>query len=259
MRIDVITLFPELITPYTQHGIINRAFAPQDTAANASNAEARIALHLHNPRDFADGNYRRIDDRPYGGGPGMVMMAEPLQRCVEHIHKARALEQRTPHAPLIYFSPIGAPLHHDIVAKHANAQSDCILLCGRYEGVDQRFLDQYVDHYISLGDFVLSGGEIAAVAYLDAVARLLPGILGEEQSHIQDSFNPALSGILDAPHYTRPEVWNDDAVPEVLRSGDHRRIQAWRDAQSKRITEEYRPDLLPDNKPPKHKPPHNNG
>lgn len=245
MRIDVITLFPELITPYTQHGIISRAFLSAKDSANIveGSATPAIELHLHNPRDFADGNYRRIDDRPYGGGPGMVMMAEPLKRCVEHIQQQRVTDN-APEAPLYYFSPQGTPLHHNHIANHAKTQHDCILLCGRYEGVDQRFLDAYVNKYISLGDFVLSGGEPAAVAYLDALARLLPGVLGEQQSHIQDSFNPALDGMLDAPHYTRPENWKEQSVPPILLSGDHAKIAQWRKEKSVESTQTYRPDLL---------------
>lgn len=243
MRIDVITLFPQLITPCTQHGIISRAFQPA-----AGETAPAIELHLHNPRDFADGNYRRIDDRPYGGGPGMVMMAEPLQRCLLHI-QAQRVQQSLDAAPLYCFSPQGTPLHHRHIAQHAASQHDCILLCGRYEGIDQRFLDAHVSRYISLGDFVLSGGEPAAIAYLDALARLLPGVLGTQQSHIQDSFNPALDGLLDAPHYTRPEHWQEQSVPAVLLSGDHAAIAQWRRQQSLHNTRTHRPDLLPDTAP----------
>ncbi|KKW67614.1 tRNA (guanine-N1)-methyltransferase [Lampropedia cohaerens] len=238
MRFDVITLFPELIAPYLQHGVNRRASA------------AGVEVHFWNPRDFADGAYRRIDDRPFGGGPGMVMLAEPLARCADAIRLARGEEVgpfRSAHAaraPLVFFTPAGAPLRHAMVAEFAQSQQGAILLCGRYEGVDQRFVDAYVDQQISLGDFVLSGGEVAAAAFLDAVLRLQPEVLHAADSHAQDSFNPAISGLLDCPHYTRPEVWRTQPVPEVLLSGDHARIAAWRRQQSLQLSARHRPDLL---------------
>lgn len=237
MRFDVVTLFPELFAPFWQSGVTRRAFEAD------AQGHKLIDVRLHNPRDFADGNYRRVDDRPFGGGPGMVMMAEPLARCVQAIQL-----QRQDTASVVLFSPIGEKINHAVVANWAapeqNAPNGAILLCGRYEGVDQRFIDAFVTQQLSLGDFVLSGGEIAAIALLDAVARLQPGVLGDAQSHAQDSFNPALGGLLDCPHYTRPEVWQSTEVPPVLLSGNHAEIERWRQAQRVAITRRYRPDLL---------------
>ncbi len=227
MRFDIITLFAELFAPLTTSGINRRAFQ-----------SGQMDLHFTNPRDFAPGAYRRVDDRPFGGGPGMVMMAQPLAQAVEH---ARAL--RGDDAPVVLFSPVGTPLDHTQVQRWATGKG-AILVCGRYEGVDQRFVDQCVDEQISLGDFVLSGGELPAMVLLDAVARLQPGVLGDPQSHVQDSFNPGVQGLLDCPHYTRPEVWQDQAVPEVLLSGHHERIEQWRQEQRRRMTALHRPDLL---------------
>ena len=153
---------------------------------------------LWNLRDYADGNYRRVDDRPFGGGPGMVMMAEPLARCLAAVRAARA-EPLAHQAPVVLFSPIGQTLDHSAVQTWSES-AGAVLVCGRYEGIDQRFIDQCVDTQISLGDYVLSGGEIAAIALLDAVARLQPGVLNDAGSHQQDSFNPALDGLLDCPH-----------------------------------------------------------
>ena len=235
MRFDVITLFPELFEPFFSSGITRRAYE-----------SGQVLVKLWNPRDFAEGNYRRVDDRPFGGGPGMVMMAEPLWRCLLAVRADRADDAAKP-APVVLFSPIGQCLAHEAVATWS--QSDgAVLLCGRYEGVDQRFIDACVDHQISLGDFVLSGGEIAALALLDAVARLMPGVLSDEGSHQQDSFNPALDGLLDSPHHTRPEVWQGPqgpmAVPEVLLSGHHERIARLRREQSLALTAQHRPELL---------------
>jgi tRNA (guanine37-N1)-methyltransferase len=170
----------------------------------------------------------------------MVMLAEPLFKCLTAI---RAERQETSPAPLVLFSPIGQTLNHGAVEQWS-ASAGAVMLCGRYEGVDQRFIDQYVDQQISLGDFVLSGGEIAAMALLDAVARLQPGVLGDEGSHQLDSFNPALDGLLDSPHYTRPEVWQGHAVPAELMSGHHAHIARWRREQSLSLTAMHRPDLL---------------
>lgn len=229
MRFDVITLFPELFEPFLGSGVTRRAYAT-----------GLVQVNLWNPRDFAEGNYRRIDDRPFGGGPGMVMMAEPLALCLAQIQKDRA---ETVPAPVVLFSPLGPALNHAAVEAWS-ASTGAVLLCGRYEGVDQRFIDAHVTHQISLGDFVLSGGEIAAMALLDAVARLQPGVLNDEGSHQFDSFNPALDGLLDCPHYTRPEVWSGTPVPEVLLSGHHGHIERWRRDQRLRITAERRPELI---------------
>ena len=195
-------------------------------------------LQCTNPRDFATGNYRRVDDRPFGGGPGMVMMAQPLELALAHIRT-----QRSDSAPVVLFSPIGKTLNHAAVQRWSNS-SGAILLCGRYEGVDQRFIDAQVDEQISLGDFVLSGGEIPAIALLDAVARLQPGVLSDADSHHMDSFNPSLDGLLDCPHYTRPEEWAGVSVPEVLMSGHHGHIECWRRDQRLVLTARHRPDLL---------------
>ena len=172
----------------------------------------------------------------------MVMQAEPLSRCLQAIRTDRA-EPEGEQAPVVLFSPIGERLDHAGVSHWAESQG-AILLCGRYEGMDQRFIDRHVDRQISLGDFVVSGGEIAAVTLLDAVARLQPGVLQDEASHIQDSFNPALDGLLDCPHYTRPEVWEGESVPEVLLGGNHAAIARWRREQSLRLTRQHRPELL---------------
>ena len=235
MRFDVITLFPELFEPFLTCGINRRAFE-----------SGQVDVHLWNPRDWAEGNYRRVDDRPFGGGPGMVMMAEPLWRCLQAIRADRD-EAEGQRAPVVLFSPIGERLDHAVV-EGWRASAGAVLVCGRYEGIDQRFIDACVDRQISLGDFVLSGGEIAAMAMLDAIARLMPGVLGDEGSHQQDSFNPALDGLLDSPHHTRPEVWQGPAgpvaVPEVLMGGNHARIGRYRREQSLALTARLRPDLL---------------
>ena len=227
MRFDVVSLFPEYFEPLRASGVVRRAFGGET-----------MELRLWNPRDHADGAYRRVDDRPFGGGPGMVMMAEPLSRCLDAVRAERGGE-----APVVLFSPVGERLDHEAVARWARSDG-AILLCGRYEGVDQRFIDRAVTHQISLGDFVLSGGEIAALALLDAVARLQPGVLHDAESSVQDSFHPALDGLLDCPHYTRPEVWQGEQVPPVLLSGHHARIEDWRRAQRLRVTLRHRPDLI---------------
>lgn len=231
MRFDVITLFPELFAPFLVSGVTRRAYA-----------SGQVTVHLWNPRDFAEGNYRRVDDRPFGGGPGMVMLAEPLAQCLAAIRTARA-ESDDVQAPLVLFSPIGERLDHAGVEQWGQG-AGAVLLCGRYEGVDQRFIDRHVDVQISLGDFVLSGGEIAAMALLDAVARLQPGVLHDAGSHALDSFNPALDGLLDCPHYTRPEVWQGDGVPAELMSGHHAQIEVWRRGQRVLFTARHRPDLI---------------
>jgi tRNA (guanine37-N1)-methyltransferase len=226
MRFDVVTLFPELFEPFLKVGVTRRAFET-----------GQVAVRLWNLRDFAEGNYRRVDDRPFGGGPGMVMMAEPLARCLE------AVRAENPAAPVVLFSPVGERLDHAGVERWS-AGPGAILVCGRYEGIDQRFIDRHVDVQLSLGDFVLSGGEIAALALLDAVARLQPGVLNDEGSHQEDSFNPALDGLLDCPHYTRPEEWQGAKAPVELLSGHHAQIERWRRERRLEITAQRRPDLL---------------
>ncbi|MFM8622941.1 MAG: tRNA (guanosine(37)-N1)-methyltransferase TrmD [Betaproteobacteria bacterium] len=227
MRFDVITLFPELFAPFFTQGVTRRAFE-----------SGRLTVHLWNLREFGEGPYRRVDDRPYGGGPGMVMLAEPLWQCLQQVRAARGQP-----APVLLFSPAGRALNQAAVERWA-AGEGAILICGRYEGVDQRFVQACVDEEISLGDFVLSGGEIAALALIDALARLQPGVLNDEGSHQQDSFGAHLGGLLDCPHYSRPEVWQGQPVPAVLLSGHHAQIEQWRREQSRALTAARRPDLL---------------
>ncbi|MBK0392506.1 tRNA (guanosine(37)-N1)-methyltransferase TrmD [Ramlibacter algicola] len=227
MRFDVVTLFPELFAPFLESGVTRRAYESK-----------LVDVRLWNPRDFSEGNYRRVDDRPFGGGPGMVMLAEPLARCV-----AAVKADRGDAAPVVLFSPVGDRLDHARV-EGWSASAGAILLCGRYEGIDQRFIDTDVDVQVSLGDFVLSGGEIAAMALLDAVARLQPGVLNDTGSHEADSFNPAIDGLLDCPHYTRPEEWQGRKVPAELMSGHHAQIERWRRDRRLEATARLRPDLL---------------
>ena len=235
MRFDVITLFPELFAPFLAAGVTRRAYET-----------GKVDVRLWNLRDFADGNYRRVDDRPFGGGPGMVMMAEPLARCLQAIRTDRG-EPSTgagPTAvPVVLLSPVGERLDHSGVERWS-ASSGAVLICGRYEGIDQRFIDAHVDLQISIGDFVLSGGEIAALALLDAVARLQPGVLNDEGSHQADSFTPALDGLLDCPHDTRPEEWAGSRVPAELMSGHHLQIERWRRDRRLELTAQRRPDLI---------------
>jgi len=223
---DAITLFPEMFAAVTQSGITRRALERQ-----------LYSLRLWNLRDFATDNYRTVDDRPYGGGPGMVMLAEPLAKA---IRTARELRGGGGRSRVIYFTPQGVPLVHRRVLELAREQR-LILLCGRYEGIDQRLIDAEVDEEISLGDFVLSGGEIAALALIDAIVRQLPGALNDADSAQQDSF---ADGLLDCPHYTRPEDYEGVPVPPVLLSGHHAEIRRWRLKQALGRTWVRRPDLL---------------
>lgn len=224
MRFDVVTLFPEMFAALTDWGITRRALE-----------QRRWQLQTWNPRDFTTDGYRTVDDRPYGGGPGMVMMAEPLEKALGAAQAARSAA-----AAVIYLSPQGRPLTHDRVLALA-AESGAVLLCGRYEAVDERLIRRCVDEELSIGDFVLSGGEIAAMALIDAVVRQLPGSLGDAQSAREDSF---ADGLLDCPHYTRPEVYEGLDVPEVLLSGHHAHIARWRRERSLEVTLAKRPDLL---------------
>jgi len=230
MRFDVLTLFPELFAPHLALGVTRRAF------------ESRLLdVRLWPLRDFGEGTYRRVDDRPFGGGPGMVLLAEPLERAL-----AAALADRGGVAPpVVHFTPTGRRLDQTVVREFA-AGIGAVMLCGRYEGIDQRFLDRHVTQELSLGDFVLSGGELPALALLDAVARLQPGVLGDEQSHRQDSFGD--DGLLDCPHYSRPEslapAMGGATVPAVLLSGHHAEIERWRRERSLELTARRRPDLV---------------
>ena len=228
MRFDVITLFPELFAPFLTSGVTRRAYE-----------SGLVDVKFWNPRDHAEGNYKRVDDRPFGGGPGMVMLAEPLSLCLAAICAERASSSE----PVVLFSPVGDVLTHAAVENWSGGLG-AVLICGRYEGIDQRFIDKYVTHQISLGDFVLSGGEIAAMALLDAVARLQPGVLNDEGSHQLDSFNPALDGLLDCPHYTRPGDWQGQTVPAALMSGNHAHIESWRREQRLSLTQQKRPELV---------------
>ncbi|MEQ9510721.1 MAG: tRNA (guanosine(37)-N1)-methyltransferase TrmD, partial [Alloalcanivorax xenomutans] len=197
----------------------------------------RLSLEAVNPRDFTDDRHRTVDDRPFGGGPGMVMKVEPLERALS------VARERVGPARVIYLSPQGRPLTQS-KAQELAAEPALILVAGRYEGVDERFIEARVDEQISIGDYVLSGGELPALVLVDAVARLLPGVLGHQDSAAQDSFSGELENLLDCPHYTRPEEHLGRVVPEVLRSGDHERIRRWRLKQALGRTWRWRPDLL---------------
>jgi tRNA (guanine37-N1)-methyltransferase len=234
IRFDVVTLFPEMFVAVTGSGITSRAL------------EAGLwSLTTWNPRDFTTDNYRTVDDRPYGGGPGMVMLAEPLDRTLDAVRKAGG-------GRILYLTPQGRKLDHKRVMEFSGEKS-ITLLCGRYEGVDERLLEKRVDEEVSIGDFVLSGGELAAMALMDAVVRQLPGALGDDASAVEESF---ADGLLDCPQYTRPEVWPQGGlenaaggkvpaqVPSVLMSGHHENIRRWRLKQALGRTWLRRPDLL---------------
>lgn len=222
MRFDIITLFPEMIDALN-YGIPQRA-----------QQQGLLEIKCWNPRDFAQNKHRNVDDRPYGGGPGMVMMAQPLQDAV-----FAAKKDCTIAANVIYLSPQGRTVTQSFLKQRSDQRF--IFLCGRYEGIDERLIDLVVDEEWSIGDYVLSGGEFAAMAMVDALIRLQPGALGHEDSAEQDSFS---QGLLDYPHYTRPEIFEGVAVPKVLLSGDHQAIQAWRMQQAQQRTAQRRPDLL---------------
>ena len=224
MQAGIVTLFPGMFSALTEYGVTGRAVR-----------QKRLQLQYWSPRDYATDRHRTVDDRPYGGGPGMLMKTGPVSEAI------RAAKAALPAgAKVIYLSPQGTPLTQDRVAELASRES-MVLLCGRYEGVDERVLRSIVDEEFSLGDFVLSGGELAAMALLDAVIRLLPGALGDAGSAEADSF---AEGLLDHPHYTRPEVFEGQEVPAVLLSGDHARIARWRLQQRLGATWRKRPDLL---------------
>ena len=224
MRIDVITLFPESLEGLTGLGVTGRAIR-----------EGRVELKAWNPRDLATDRHRTVDDRPYGGGPGMVMAVGPLSSTIAAARKEHAGE-----TPVSLMSPQGRKLDQAGVDELASRQG-LILVCGRYEGIDERLVESDIDEQWSIGDYVISGGELAAAVLIDAVTRLLPGVLGHEQSAVEDSF---VDGLLDHPHYTRPEVAGGKAVPEVLLSGDHEAIRRWRRKQALGRTWQLRPDLL---------------
>ncbi len=230
IRFDVVTLFPEMFAAVTHSGISGRALET-----------GLWSLGLWNPRDFTKDNYRTVDDRPYGGGPGMLMLAEPLEKALDAALSAqRERKDSAGGGKVIYLSPQGRRLDHEKVMELAG-RSAVTLLCGRYEGVDDRLVQRRVDEELSVGDYVLSGGELAAMAVIDAVVRQIPGALGGEQSAIDESF---VQGLLDGPQYTRPEVYEGEAVPAVLLSGHHENIRRWRLKQALGRTWLRRPDLL---------------
>jgi tRNA (guanine37-N1)-methyltransferase len=227
MRFDVITLFPELVQSVAESGVVGRA-----AKANL------IDLHCWNPRDYTTDIHRTVDDRPYGGGPGMVMKPDCLVDAIKDIRAVNA--SKAIETKVIYLSPQGKTLNQSAI-KNMSAEQGLIFLCGRYEGVDERVLEMQVDEEWSLGDYVLSGGELGAMVLIDAITRLLPDVLGHKYSAEQDSFS---DGLLDCPHYTRPEVYAGKEIPAVLKSGNHQHIAIWRRQQALGRTQQRRPELL---------------
>ncbi|OUW02279.1 MAG: tRNA (guanosine(37)-N1)-methyltransferase TrmD [Betaproteobacteria bacterium TMED156] len=230
MQFDIVTIFPELFKTLTKVGVFGKAYN-----------KGIFKLSCWNPRDFVNSAHSEIDDRPYGGGPGMVMMAQPLRSTLLAI---KSTINKNSKNKVVLFSPIGKKIEQDLVEEfvtmdHQNMQFS--LICGRYEGVDQRFVDLYVDEIWSLGDFVNTGGELAAMVFMDALIRRLPEALGNDQSSVQDSF---INGLLDHPQYSRPEIFESISVPDVLLSGHHAKIKLWRRRQALRTTVNYRPDLI---------------
>ena len=223
MRFDVITLFPELVEQVISCGVVGRAAE-----------KGLLELHCWNPRDYTQDKHRTVDDRPYGGGPGMLMKVQPLRDAIS------AVRTQNREARLVYLSPQGRLLTQQKLARQAQ-QGSVIFLCGRYEGIDERLIQREVDEEWSIGDYVISGGELAAMVCIDAMTRLIPGALGHDESALQDSFS---DGLLDCPHYTRPEEYQGDRVPEVLMNGNHRDIDIWREQQALGRTWQRRPELL---------------
>ena len=228
MRIDILTLFPASVDAMMNVSILGRA-----------QERGYITIKTHQIRDYTTNKQMQVDDYPYGGGRGAVMQADPLYRCWAHVCEEAGSRGHT-----IYLSPCGRTFTQSVARELKETYDHLILVCGHYEGIDQRFIDAHVTHQISLGDFVLSGGEIAALALLDAVARLQPGVLNDEGSHLEDSFNPAVDGLLDCPHYTRPEEWQGQRVPPELLSGHHAQIERWRRDQRLALTARHRPELI---------------
>ena len=226
MQFDVITLFPEMVNAVISGGVTGRAAQKQ-----------LIQLNCTNPRDFADDVHRTVDDRPYGGGPGMVMKPDCLSKTIQAVKKNKSERK------VVYLSPQGKLIKQSMLEEVAESEG-LILLCGRYEGVDERLIERYVDEEWSLGDYILSGGELGAMVVIDAVTRLLPDVLGHSDSAAQDSFST--DGLLDCPHYTRPESFEGEAIPAVLKSGNHPKIETWRQMQAVGRTYLRRPDLLQD-------------
>ncbi len=223
MRFDVITLFPEQVQQVTDFGVVGRAAD-----------RGLLELHCWNPREYTNDRHRTVDDRPYGGGPGMLMKVEPLEKAIAEVRQAN------PQGRLIYLSPQGKLVNQRLLQSEVKQQS-VIFLCGRYEGIDERLIHSEVDEEWSIGDYVISGGELAAMVCIDAMARLVPGVLGHEDSAQQDSFS---EGLLDCPHYTRPESYRGERVPSVLLNGNHRDINDWREKQSLGRTWLRRPELI---------------
>lgn len=228
VEFDVVTLFPDMFNAITQHGVTGKA--------NKNNI---FQLSVWNPRDFTQDNYRTVDDSPYGGGPGMVMMAQPLEDAIIQARN-RQTAQGIVNTQVVYLSPQGKQLNHQMVTR-LSALPGLILLCGRYEGIDERLIAREVDMEISIGDYVVSGGELAAMVLIDSIVRQIPGTLGDPESANQDSF---VDGLLDYPHYTRPEIYKGNQVPEILMSGNHAHIRRWRLQQVLGRTWLKRPDLF---------------
>ncbi len=225
MQFHVISLFPQMLTALCAEGVLGRALQ-----------QGQVSLHCWNPRDYTQDRHRSVDDRPYGGGPGMLMKVQPLADAITAARQGAGAD-----AHVIYLSPQGALLHQAMLNEVAAARQPLILLAGRYEGIDERLIEQRVDAQWSIGDYVLSGGELAAAVIIDGVSRLLPGVLGDDNSAQQDSF---MQGLLDCPHYTRPEQVDGRKVPDVLLGGDHKAIARWRLKQSLGRTWLRRPDML---------------
>ena len=226
-KFDIVTLFPEMFDAVTKYGITSRALQ-----------QKIYGVQFWNPRDFTTDNHKTVDDRPYGGGPGMVMLIEPLEKAIGAARAVQVAENIEPW--VVHVSPVGKPLTHDKVMQ-LSKKPGLVILASRYEGVDQRLIDAEVDEEISIGDYVLSGGELPAMVLMDAIVRQLPGSLGDSDSAIEDSF---VDGLLDSPHYTRPEEYKGMKVPEVLLSGNHAKIKQWRLKMSLQRTRDQRPDLL---------------
>ena len=224
MRIDILTLFPELFKPFISTSIMGRAIDNN-----------LVNINTHNIRDFANNKHRQVDDYPYGGGAGMVMAVQPLYDALDHVIGLHDLKPT-----IIYLSPQGRVLDQAMVADYSR-HTNIILLCGHYEGIDQRVIDKYVDQEISIGDYVLTGGELAAMVFVDSVTRLIPGVLGSSDSILEESHT---NHLLEYPHYTRPSNYKGDKVPEVLLSGNHKEIDRWRRTQSLKNTLIKRPDML---------------
>ena len=225
MNISLVSLFPELIHQAASFGVLGRAIKQQ-----------QLTLTCFNPRDYAEDKHRTVDDRPYGGGPGMLMKVEPLYKAI-----MAAKESSSSDAKVVYMSPQGQRLNQQMLVSEAATAYDLILIAGRYEGIDERIIESLVDEEWSIGDYVISGGEIATLVVVDAVTRLIPGVLGDDDSALQDSF---MQGLLDYPHYTRPERVNKQSVPDVLLSGDHEAIRRWRLKQALGRTWSRRPDMI---------------